>query len=180
MSLMAFMSLTPMTPHSALRIPHSSAAQLPLPIRSAAPVVLASISGARQTLREHNLDEDDILALIDDGTLFPAWNIAVSPDSDREIRIWPTTIDRYAAGSHTLGIDEAVVIDQLLAPFASKPFATATQLRTLLNCSGTHIQNLIRAAQLTLQPDTTVSRGPYGVALITIGSIRTFLTTRLL
>lgn len=142
-------------------------------------LVLADVSTARRDLVGH--DEDDILALIEEGFLLFAWNIAIG--TTRDIRILPDCIDHYrrTLGHRQYPRTDAQVIDAMLArgcAAGDKPFMRSTTLRMLLNCSSTHIINLIQDNSLSVVPHTTWGQGPSGAALVTVDSIRSFLIHR--
>jgi hypothetical protein len=161
--------------------------QRKLVLDDAPTLVLATIAHARLQLPGH--DEDDILALIQEGALLWSWNIALRPKvSAAEYRIWPDCITHYKAtsGSRPYGqlagqpkTIEALV-DQLVP---EKPFLWSTTIRLLLNCGPEHVTNLIDAKCLKCLPLTTggalYRRGPGGAACIKRESFIQFLKTRL-
>lgn len=141
-------------------------------------VVLATVETARQLLVGH--DEDDILSLIEEGFLAYAWNIALSTHAARDPRIFPDCIAWYARtmgkGTYTRTDDQ--VLAELLKTNGDKPFIKGTTVRLILNCSSTHLINLVEAKQLALQPGTSYQRGPTGTPLVTVASFRQFLRSR--
>lgn len=142
-------------------------------------LALATIETARHALPGH--DEDDIIALIEEGFIAFAWNIALSTSAAREIRIWPACIDHYKRnlGHRPFEADESIVTSDLVkAAVGDKPFATGSTLRLVLNCSSTHIINLIDHKRLAIQAGTKIERGPAGSPVITLSSLKTFLTSR--
>jgi hypothetical protein len=146
------------------------------------------ISAARVELPGH--DEDDILALIDDGLLLHAWNIATVANSEkkrREIRIFPACVDYYKRTQKKgFPLSAGQALTQLFGrPLdvikpGEKPFVTSKRLSLLLNCGTTHIIGLIETKQLSVLPGTSWGTGPNGAALITLASIHQFFKTRAL
>jgi hypothetical protein len=155
--------------------------QRKLVLDDAPPLSLATIETARHELPGH--DEDDIVALIEEGFIAFAWNIALSTSGARETRIWPACIDHYKRTLGRLPFDapESVVISDLVRAVAGdKPFVLGSKLRLALNCSSTHIINLIGSKQLILMPGVAFRRGPGGSPLITVPSLQQFLSSSLL
>lgn len=151
--------------------------QRKIPLDDPPAIVLADVGTARQQLR--GLDEDDILALIEDGELSWAWNIGLG--ESRCIRIYPACIEHYrtTGGSRPQAVvDLDLVITTLLAQHRGKPFIKSTTLALILNCGSTHIINLIAAKALSVVPNTTWGTGPNGAALIAPQSFKQFLITR--
>ena len=144
-------------------------------------LALATVHHARSLLPGH--DEDDILALIEDGSLLYAWDIRggdVSSPASREIRILPACIEHYrlTGGHRPFPKSDHQVEADLLFNLGSKTFTTSRRLALVLNCSSTHVINLIEARQLAVLPNTTWGTGPNGAALVTIESVKTFFSSR--
>ena len=140
-------------------------------------IILASVDSAREKIR--GLDEDDILAMIEDGQLAWAWNIGLG--EARYIRIYPACIEHYkkTGGSRPQAVvDLDLVITTLLAQHRGKPWIKSTTLALILNCGSTHIINLIEAKALSIVPGTTWGTGPTGAALVTPASFKQFLIAR--
>lgn len=157
-------------------------AQRKLVLDDSPALVLATVSDARAALPGH--DEDDILALIEDGSLPFAWDIALRPGkSAREFRLYPACVEHYRRTGGSRPYPDAArfdaVIVRLLGHHAGKPFLTSNTLRLLLNCGPTHIINLIDAGALKQMPGTVYRRGPNGAALVESYSFVRFLETRL-
>lgn len=150
--------------------------KFPLADKTLCPVL--DIAGARSALPGH--DEDDVLALIEDGSLEWAWNIAlvVGEGIRKEPRILKVCVENYlsTAGSRPLNWSEARAFREFLR--GDKPFVYGTELRLLWNCSSTHIIALIEAKELKVQPGTTWDRGPGNSPLITRASVEGFLKRR--
>jgi len=140
-------------------------------------LILATVEDARRQLPGH--DEDDILALIEEGRIDHAWNIAVHLDTAREIRIWPDSITRALQPSTcNLQPVRSPVESIMHIATGDKPFARGKILALVFNCSRSHIINLVEARQLAMQPGTSYERGPNGTPLITLSSLKHFLTSR--
>jgi hypothetical protein len=150
--------------------------QRKLPLDETPALVLADVAAARMALPGH--DEDDILAMIEDGQLAYAWNIGLG--TAREIRIYPPCVEHYrrTGGSRQFNPAEPAVLAELLSRNGEKPFIKSSVLRLILNCGSTHLINLIEAKALRVVPNTTWGTGPNGAALVTIDSLKTFLQTR--
>ena len=152
------------------------AIQRPIPIDDPPTIVLATVGAAREAIR--GLDEDDVLALIESGDLV-GWNIGLG--SARTIRILRSSIEHYRK---TLGsrpqalVDLDLVLTVLLAQHRGKPWIKSTTLALILNCSRTHVINLIVSKALTILPKTSWGVGPNGAALITVPSFNQFLQIR--
>lgn len=140
-------------------------------------VILATIETARQSIPGH--DEDDIVALIEEGFLPCAWNIALDPRvMARELRILPACIEHYAAtnGSHPFPDVRSSLSNLLKLP--DQPFIRANLVRLVLNCSSTHLINLIDAKLLKQVAGTQYRRGPNGDAILDTASLIKFLDSR--
>jgi hypothetical protein len=145
---------------------------------------LITIESARSSLPGH--DEDDIIALIDEGFIPWAWNIALKPGRmARELRLLPECVEHYRRtyGSRGVAIDAHLTsIDRVIAhllKFHDKPFILSTDIRLILNCGSTHVTNLVDAKVLKQLPGTDYRRGPNGAACVTRESLEQFLTARL-
>lgn len=140
-------------------------------------LVLATVETARHQLPGH--DEDDIIALIEEGDLLYAWNIGLG--GSREVRIFPDCLTHYRTSpgkAWKFPKTETQVIADLLGVNVEKPFIRSSTLRLILNCSSTHIINLVQSQSLRVLPNTTWGRGPSGSALITTTSLKQFLVER--
>jgi hypothetical protein len=136
-------------------------------------LVLMTIEAARATIPGH--DEDDIIALVEEGAILFAWNIALG--ESREVRLYPDSVAHFASsgGHRPFPRTDNQVICHLLAQLTGgKPFTTGKRLALLLNCSSSHITNLIQAKRLALMPGTTYGPGKDGSPLITDFSVKKF------
>jgi hypothetical protein len=97
----------------------------------------ASISGARSLLP--GLGEDEIVSLIEARQLAVAFNLSLGyQNRRREIRILPAALDFYKehGTQRVMDCDWQRVTSEMLAGYAL-PWITATDIRSLLNCSST-------------------------------------------
>jgi hypothetical protein len=138
--------------------------------------VLWEISTARTHLLGEN--EDSILELIEVGFVLWAWNIGRI--GSREVRIWPSSVGHYKVtwGSRLETTTEAQILTAIHAALGGKPFTTGDRLRLVLNCSSSHVTNLLKAKLLTPVPGTKWGPGPTGSAIITWASVEQFLKSR--
>ena len=135
---------------------------------------MTTIAGARDRLPGH--DEDDVLALIEEtGGLTWAWNIGLG--EAREVRILTKCVNYFAAHGKPLNWDWPQVKDEILRGW-SKPFIPGTRLQIILNCSSTHIINLIEGREMKVMPGTSWNTGPAGSPLIQTASFWEFLQRR--
>lgn len=146
------------------------------------------MDGAKHLL---DLSEDEILALIDEGLITHAWNIATPSAEKREVRILRQALDAYVTWNEnpklvparpgvpiTANYTDALIFSFLLPPSHVKPFLTNGELQRSLNCVSDHVLNLIDSRALELQPGTKYTRGPNGCALVTVTSFERFLKQR--
>ncbi len=141
------------------------------------PLVLLDMESTRAQL--HGYDQDDLLALIEEGMILHAWDISLGRRGC--LRIFPDCVLHYqrTLGSRPYPRTLDQVITQMLAVAGGKAWLTAEQLKHLFNCGGTHIYNLLSSGDLTAVSGTTRGCGPQGSARITIASVRKFFETRL-
>jgi hypothetical protein len=159
---------------------------------------MTTVAGARDRLPGH--DEDDVLALIEEtGGLTWAWNIgrvngetphAAGLGIAREIRILTKCVEHFAKTGKGLDWTFERVLKEVLRGY-KKPFITGTRLQIILNCSSTHIMNLLNSelrtpnaahrtpnSELRLVPGTSWTTGPAGSPLIVTESFIEFLKAR--
>ena len=142
-------------------------------------MVLASVSAARYVLP--GLDENAILALVEDGQLLYAWNLGLG--AARDMRIYPPCLVHYArtAGARPFPDTEDEVSAALLGTLhvtTSTAWVTGRMLSLLFNCSSTQIINMLDARLLKLLPGTGWKTGPNGSPHITADSLKQFLISR--
>lgn len=149
--------------------------QRKFPLRDKTLCPVLTVSGVRSALPGH--DEDDVLALIEDGSLEWAWNIAlhVGDGIKKEPRILKSCVERYGSINH-----QPSTINPLSEFFNGddKPFLFGTTLRLLFNCSSTHVIALIEAKELRVQPGSSWDRGPGNSPLVTRSSVEAFMKRR--
>jgi hypothetical protein len=140
---------------------------------------MTTVAGARDRLPGHN--EDDVLALIEEtGGLTWAWNIGLIPSrgsAAREIRILTKCIEHFVSTGKGLDWTFEQVLRRVLRGF-NKPFITGTRLQIIMNCSSTHVINLIVDGALRVVPGTSWNEGPAGSPLVVTESFVRFLEAR--
>jgi hypothetical protein len=156
----------------------AGSAQRKLVLNDPTLLVLSTVHDARAQLPGH--DEDDILALIEEGQIPWAWNIALkSQNAAREIRIWPDCIAHYRnTGGQRPYRSAEPELNRILLD--GKPFVNGSRLKLIFNCGATHIINLVDSKQLRVMPGTKYHRGPNGSPAIEAQSLLNFLNSRLL
>ena len=142
-------------------------------------MVLATVCAARYVLP--GLDENAILALVEEGQLLYAWNIGLG--AAREMRIYPPCLTHYActAGARPFPETDDQVIAAMLGTLhvtTSAAWVTGRMLSLLFNCGSTQIINMLDARLLKLLPGTGWKTGPNGSPHITVDSLKQFLITR--
>jgi hypothetical protein len=87
--------------------------------------------------------KDQVLELIDDGSLLWCWDVALSPKDGRkrELRILPAAVADYLSG-RACSLDWADVL-RLLLPH-DEPVILASDISRVLNISRTHLYDLAR------------------------------------
>ena len=132
---------------------------------------LLPLRGVCSLIAEH---EDQVLKLIEDGTIAWAWNVALDtkPGHKRHLRILPAAVADYMQG-RPCDLKWADVLGLLL------PDATtilASQITRVLNVSCDHTYHLIDRKRIVAMP--TRRRGPGGSARVPTKSFVQFLQTR--
>lgn len=136
---------------------------------------MTSIDGAKPLL---GLNEDEIMALIEDGKIRWAWDLACQSEHARFVRILNRSLVCYE--KPFLGQPETLDgVLELILPPSSKITGRVrgTELQRACNVSSTHIINLVEAGLLS---GGDWKRGPQGSPLITRASIARFLKERTL
>jgi hypothetical protein len=105
-------------------------------------------------------NEDQVLKLIKDGGIAWAFNVAVNRrrGHNRELRVLPAAVADYMHERHCKLTFSDVF--SLLLP--DGPTITSVEIYRVLNISGSHLYNLVRAKQIV--PCSTWGRGPKGKA----------------
>ena len=147
----------------------TAALQRKLPLTDASLCTLLDIGGVRAELPGH--DEDDVLALIEDGYIGVAFDIGLQ--ARREIRVWRKAVEFFktTGGSRRMPVEWPVVIREILCGY-DKPVIPGTRVKLLLNCSSTHVINLVEDRQLLLQPGTSWDVGRGNTPQITLTSFK--------
>jgi hypothetical protein len=152
---------------------------------------LTTISGARDRLAGH--DEDDVMALIEQDKSLPwAWDISLSHALRQrvtrdfgnfppaaEVRILTQCVVHYQRTLKPLAWPWREVLADVLRGY-KKPFITGKIISLVLNCSSSHVINLVRAKILKVVPNTDWGTGPKGSPLIVTKSFEDFLAERLI
>jgi hypothetical protein len=131
-----------------------SAPHLPIPeLRTLIPLEVAAV------MLDKNPDE--AIALVEDGTLFPAWNIAVHKDGSRSVRVWRDSLLHLMGFLPAGKLPLEKVIEKVLPahPPGLFPAITSPELQTRFSCSQCHLARLLDAGELKLaRPRTGRSR----------------------
>ena len=119
-------------------------------------------------------NEDQVLALIEDGSLAWAWDVALNPRSShsRELRVLPAAVAAYLRGD--AGSFDWPDVFSLLVP--NTPTVLAREVSRVLNVSSTHVYALIRGRRLA--SCSAPKTGPLGSARIPTDSFAEFLKNR--
>jgi hypothetical protein len=120
-------------------------------------------------------NEDQVLALIDEGKLAWAFDVSLlGPERGRtkELRVLPAALVDYMYG-RPCELTWASVC-RLLIP--DGPIVTSLEIYRMLNVSGDHLYNLVRAKQII--PCSTWGRGPKGKARFATVRFIEFLQAR--
>ena len=120
-------------------------------------------------------NEDQVLALIDEGKLAWAFDVSLlGPERGRtkELRVLPAALVDYMHG-RPCELTWASVC-RLLIP--DGPIVTSLEIYRMLNISGTQLYNLVRAKQIA--PCSTWRRGPKGKAQFSVVGFKEFLRAR--
>jgi hypothetical protein len=122
-----------------------------------------------------DITEDQLAALVDEGLLYPVFNICAANSCRKELRILAAGLIYYAGTKHSLPADPDQVCVDLFPPDA--PVTTVSLQRTL-NCGGELVRGLVKSGQLTLMPGEALKQGPGGAAKISRQSAIAFLKKR--
>lgn len=134
---------------------------------------MTSIDGAKPLL---GMNEDEIMALIDEGKIRWAWDLACQSRAARFVRILNRSLVCYEKPFLAQPETLAQVIELILPP-VSKITGTVrgTELQRACNVSSTHVINLVEAKIICAKD---WKRGPNGSPLITRSSVVRLLTDR--
>lgn len=155
-----------------------NAVQTQLPMRAARLCRLLDVHCVRYLAER---DEDAALALARMG-----WGFDISSADARhmrELRVLPSTVEKYLANAKTLDCEWETVAEEILKGAPVKEimgikFLDGTTVQEILNCSSTHVMDLLAALQLKAVRGTKHSTGPNGSPKITVESFLNFLRKR--
>jgi hypothetical protein len=126
-------------------------------------------------------DEDAVMAYIADGTIEWAWDLRGATRSERQfVRVWAQSVDRarhILAGDKPSQFDlrDPEIVHALLKH--SKPFVKSSELQRVWNCSGDHVNDLIRTGLLaTVKAKTELACNE--ASSITRETLITFMSSR--
>lgn len=144
--------------------------------------VLLTVGGVREQLP--GFDEDDVLAAVLDHTMSPAFDLGMG--GRRDLRVSPSAVEFYrkTGGSRRRRISDAEMFTEVLrgcSPHGplGQTWIAGERVRMILNCSSTHLINLIDDGELEQMPGTNYRRGPNGSAQIPLASFKGLLKRRL-
>ena len=122
-----------------------------------------------------DLNDDQVLALIEDGQLAWAFDVRLDPKRGRkrELRILPAAVSAYLRGERC-SLEWSDVLPLLLPH--DEPVILSRDITRVLNVSGTHTYNL--ASRKLIVPCSTWRRGPGGCGRFTTKSFIEFLKAR--
>lgn len=136
---------------------------------------LLTLESVRERLPGH--DEDDVLALVEEGAIEFAWDIGLG--DRRELRFLARSVEfcRATAGKRFLNWEDERALREVLGKW-EKPFIPGTRLKLVFNCSSALILDLVTSGNLRVLPGTSWNRGPGNSPQITVESVRLFLKNR--
>ena len=148
---------TPVTPTPALR----RRSKPLLPVRGVVSII--------------DKNEDQVLALIEEGKLAWAWDVALDPKRghSKELRILPACVADYLRGQES-SLEWADVLRSLLPH--DEPVILSRDIIRVLNISSTHLYNFVRRKQML--PCSTWRTGKGGCARFLAKSFVAFLKSR--
>ena len=119
-------------------------------------------------------DEDQVLKLIEDGSIAWAWNVGLDtkPGHKRHLRVLPAAVADYMQGRPC----ELKWADVLALLLPDAPTMLASDITRVLNVSCDHTYHLVDRKQIVACP--TRRRGPGGSARVPAKSFIQFLQTR--
>lgn len=128
---------------------------------------------------ELDLDEDDVLVLIDEGSLLWAWDIAGKGAGSRTVRVLTESIeDLVYSRKRPYTDDESEWLRVASLVFPDKPVIVTYELARSLNCGRQLAVNLVHTRQLKTVPGTRIRSGPCGSAQIVTASAKEWLRKR--
>ena len=128
-----------------------------------------------------NTTEEGVMALIEDGHLRWAFNLARPCAARMLVRVWTQSIAAHLNPAFDQEDDVAGVIGRIL-PEGSRVTGTiaARDLRSAFNVASMHVNSLIDAGSLATAPGSIRRRGRGGCSLVTRSSAFEFLKGRVI
>jgi len=124
-------------------------------------------------------DESQVRALIDEGELLWAFNIAHPTAEAPAVRVLAQSVEDYLASSVRPAEDEERDWQRVAGLiFPDKPVITGIELRALLSCGRETALRLIRARQFRSVKGSRMRRGPGGSARLETTSVKEWLRGR--
>ena len=162
----------PIRPPASFSLSHSQARQ------AVSPRPLMPIQAVMWRL---DVDEAGAMALVEDGRLFWAFNIASEADGARPcVRVLTQSVADYLAGraANAGGEDGGEWRRVAALIFPAKPVIATCELARSLNCSRQQTADLIAEGAIRLVPGSRPRRGPGGQAQIVTASASEWLRQR--
>jgi hypothetical protein len=103
-----------------------------------------------------DVSQDELLELLEEGLIAPAFNICCPGAKARELRILGAGLTYYASTQRPLPADVKEVVTDLAPPDAP---ITTTTLQKLFNCSQELVLDLIKSKAITLMAGETLRQG---------------------
>lgn len=124
-------------------------------------------------------DESQVRAMIDEGELLWAFNIARPTVEAPTVRVLAQSVEDYLAGVAPPAEDEETEWQRVAGMiFPDRPVITGIELRRMLCCGREHARKLVRARQFRLVKGSRIRRGPGGYAQLEAASVRDWLRKR--
>lgn len=146
---------------------------------------LLDVQGVRRALKQFAYTEEDVLADIEEGRYLWCWNIASTPESRRELRIFaPCVQDRIRQMADRRFTGTPYPLQQVLRSlFPRRPanqdwVSSSPDVCLAFVCSSELAISLVASGELKVLPGTGWRRGAGGAARITWDSLTAFLERR--
>lgn len=138
--------------------------------------VLLTVGGCREQLPGH--DEDDVLACCLERTL--DWSFDIGRGGRRDVRVLPSALKffKLCGGTRHRGLPWAEALEEIFRGVEDKPWIEGERARLILNCSSTHLLNLVEDGELETMPGTKWRRGPGGSPQVKREAFADFLKRR--
>jgi hypothetical protein len=149
------------------------------PTKPASAIAPRPLMGIGAVCWRLDLGEDDVLGMIECGRLAYAWNIAADSTRAREMRVLTESVSEFILGNVRQPDDSPAEWSRVLSMvLPERPVIFGTELSRSLNCSSTHIMNLVTRRAIQTVPGTRWGTGPSGSPQIERASIESFLKQR--